>query len=51
MYWNHRCLKATQLQNLVVDRNPPVPGVDPFEEHHVLTDKKFFYEVREELMC
>ncbi|CAM9185977.1 unnamed protein product [Scytosiphon promiscuus] len=45
IYWNHRCLKATHLQNLVMDRTPPVPDVDPFEEHHVLTDKKFFYEV------
>lgn len=48
MHWQ-RCLKATQLQNYVVDRKDVFPtlGVDdPSEESHVLTDKQFFYEVR-----
>ncbi len=41
-----RCLKATQLQDFVVDHYPQAEGDDPAEEHHVLTDKKFLYEVR-----
>lgn len=48
VHWQ-RCLKATQLQNYVVDRKyvfPTLEGYDPAEESHVLTDKKFFYEVR-----
>jgi len=42
-----RCLKATQLQDFVVDLYPQVEGDDPADENHVLTDKKFLYEVRE----
>lgn len=42
-----RCLKATQLQDFVVDLYPQMEGDDPAEENHVLTDKKFLYEVRE----
>lgn len=44
-----RCLKATQLQDYVVDRYPQVEGDDPAEESHVLTDKKFMYEVRNDM--
>eukprot|EP00752_Nemacystus_decipiens_P003276 g3032.t1 len=40
-----RCLKATQLEDYVIDRRPQVDGDDPSEENHVLTDKKFIYDV------
>lgn len=40
-----RCLKATQLEDYVIDRYPQVDGDDPAEENDVVTDKKFIYEV------
>lgn len=34
----------------MIDRYPSVEGDDPDKENHVLTDKKFIYEVRNHLL-